>query len=154
MIDRHLASGRIGRTVVQGFGLRCGAVASTVNHDNHNLLVIGTTMSTTWPVPPTPRWQEAGAELALAKNGAILELIRLPIAGLLSDEPIEDVAQAMDRVEDLLARELGVSDQILQPIMLIQMFALANIPTLGLTDLGLIDVLARATMPTVELIAP
>jgi adenine deaminase len=147
IIDRHTASSRIGRAVVEGFGLRGGALASTVNHDNHNLLVIGTNAHDM--AVAANAVAAAGGGLALGKGGKVLDLLALPIAGLISDRPIEEVARAMDRLEHTLVTKLGVSDLIPQPIMLIQMFALANIPKLGLTDHGLIDVLARQAVPAV-----
>jgi adenine deaminase len=145
IVDRHHASGRIGQGVVQGFGLRAGAVASTVNHDNHNLLVVGVNVEDM--ALAANAVADAGGGIALAKGGQVLELLPLPIAGLLSDQPIETVAADMDRLESCLAADLGVNSDIVQPLMLVQMFALANIPTLGLTDLGVVDVLARSIKP-------
>jgi adenine deaminase len=150
VIDRHQGSGRIGRALVEGFGICHGALASTVNHDNHNLLVIGADAEDM--ACAANAVLAAGGGLALAKDGAALEVIPLPIAGLLSDDPIDDVAHAMDRVERLLSDELGVSEHIPEPIMLMQVFALANIPALGLTDHGLIDVMAGSTRPPVTIV--
>ena len=151
VIDRHHASGRVGQGVVLGFGLRAGAIASTVNHDNHNLLVVGVDVADM--ACAANAVAAAGGGIAIAKAGVILELLSLPIAGLLSEEPIEAVAAAMDRLEARLATELGVNPDIVQPFMLLQMFALANVPALGLTDLGLVDVLARSTKPLATRIA-
>ena len=147
VVDRHSGTGGIGRALVVGFGIKSGAFASTVNHDNHNLVVIGT--DTDDMAVAANAVAHAGGGLALAKDGEVLQLLPLPIAGLLSEKSIGEVAAEMDRFESLLVSELGVSNLIPQPVMLMQMFALANIPTLGLTDLGLVDVLERCTIPTV-----
>lgn len=135
VIERHHGSGRTGLGFVRGFGLRQGAIAGTVAHDHHNLVAVGADdLSMRTAVRAVA---EAGGGLAVAHGDAVLELLPLPIAGLMSDRPIEEVRDVLLR---LLAtvRELGGS--LRDPFMAMSFLALEVIPSLKLTDHGLVDV--------------
>ena len=89
-IERHGGPGTIGVGFVQGLGLERGAVASTVAHDNHNLLVVG--MNDDDMLFAVERLLEAGGGMVAVDGGEVLGVVRLPIAGLMSDRPVAEVA--------------------------------------------------------------
>ena len=135
MIERHHASGSIGLGFINGFGLRRGAIAGTVAHDHHNLAVIGVddaSMKTA-----VAAIIEMGGGLALADGDAVLARLPLPVAGLLSEEPIEAVRGQYDHMV-AAARELG--SPMPDPFMVMSFMGLEVIPKLKLTDQGLVDV--------------
>jgi adenine deaminase len=135
VVERHRATGRIGTAFVRGFGLRRGAFASTVAHDAHNIVVVGTdddSMATC-----VSRLAELGGGIVAAAGDDVLAELALPVAGLMSDEPVADVAAGMDACHAALAG-LGVS--VDAPFMILSFLALSVIPSLKLTDRGLVDV--------------
>jgi adenine deaminase len=140
VIERHTASGRVGRGLVTGLGLRRGALASTVCHDHHNLIAAGTDDRSL--LTAARAVAEAGGGLAVAVGETVAALLPLPIAGLMSDQRIEAVAAGLGRVA-AAARELGIT--LPHPFMTLSFLGLEVIPTLKLTDRGLIDV-ARQTV--------
>jgi adenine deaminase len=135
VVERHRASGRIGKGFVTGLGLRRGALAGTFAHDHHNLVVIGAddrSMTTA-----ARAVAEAGGGLAVARGEEVVALLPLPIAGLMSAEPIERVRETMDELL-AAARELGAA--VHDPFMAMSFLTLEVIPALKITDLGLVDV--------------
>lgn len=135
MVERHRASGNIGLGFIKGFGLQRGAIAGTVAHDHHNLAVIGVddqSMKTA-----VLAIVDMGGGLALADGDRVLARLPLPVAGLLSDEPIETLRKHYDRMISA-AHDLG--NQMSDPFMAMSFMGLEVIPKLKLTDLGLVDV--------------
>lgn len=133
--ERHTGSGRLGKGFVTGLGIRRGALAGTFAHDHHNLVAIGAddrSMATA-----ARAVAGAGGGLAAARGDRILALLPLPIAGLMSAEPIEEVRRRMDELL-AAARELGAS--VHDPFMAMSFLTLEVIPALKITDLGLVDV--------------
>jgi len=135
VVERHHATGRVGLGLVRGFGLRTGAFASTVAHDAHNLVVVGTRDEDMTAC--AQRLQEIGGGIVVARDGAVRGELALPVAGLLSDEPVEDVAERLEQLQEMLA-EQGVRDDA--PFMTLSFLALSVIPSLKITDRGLVDV--------------
>jgi adenine deaminase len=135
VIERHHATGRVGLGLVRGFGIREGAFASTVAHDAHNLVVVGT--SDADMTACASRLQEIGGGIVVARDGAVRGELPLPVAGLLSDEPVEDVVERLEALQAMLA-EQGVRDAA--PFMTLSFLALSVIPALKITDRGLVDV--------------
>jgi adenine deaminase len=135
VIERHHATGRVGIGLVRGFGLRAGAFASTVAHDAHNLVVVGVSDDDMGAC--AARLQEIGGGIVVARDGAVRGELALPVAGLLSDEPVEDVVTRLEALQDML-REQGVADRA--PFMTLSFLALSVIPALKITDRGLVDV--------------
>jgi adenine deaminase len=135
VVERHHATGRIGLGLVRGFGLRAGAFASTVAHDAHNLVVVG--VSDEVMTACATRLQEIGGGIAVSRDGAIRGELALPVAGLLSDEPVEDVVERLEQLQEML-RDQGVGDEA--PFMTLSFLALSVIPALKITDRGLVDV--------------
>jgi adenine deaminase len=135
VVERHRATGRVGRGLVQGFGLRHGALASTVAHDAHNLVVVG--MSDADMLAAIDRLVELGGGMVVTDGGQVKAELPLPIAGLIADTPLaETVARARAVVE--AARELGC--RLESPFQTLAFLALSVVPTLKLTDRGLVDV--------------
>ena len=133
-IERHGGPGTIGLGFVKGLGLRRGAVASTVAHDNHNVLVAG--MSDADMVFAVERLVEAGGGMVAVADGAVLALVSLPIAGLISDRPVTELAAETLALGEAY-RELG--SPIESPAMIFSFLSLGVIPALRLTNRGLVD---------------
>ncbi len=137
VFERHRGSGSYGLGFVQGFGLQGGAVASTVAHDSHNLLIIGKDDEDMAMAGNAVA--EVGGGMAVVQNGAVLALLPLPIAGLMSDRPLEEVAANVAAIEQAW-RALGC--QMVAPFMTMALLALAVLPELRLTNRGLVDTVA------------
>ena len=133
-IERHAGSGSIGLGFVQGLGLKRGAVATTVAHDNHNLFVVGTNDADM--LVAVERLGEAGGGMIAVADGEVRALVELPIAGLLSDRPVAEVAEQV-RALDRAYAELGTT--IEYPFMMVSFLSLGVIPALRLTNRGLVD---------------
>jgi adenine deaminase len=142
VIERHHGTGRVGLGLVRGFALKAGAFASTVAHDAHNLVVVG--VDDADMALCAERAQALGGGLVVARDGAVVGELALPIAGLLSDAPLEEVAEGLEHLQDLLA-EQGVT--IGAPFMTLSFLALSVIPSLKITDRGLVDVDAFRLVP-------
>ncbi len=135
VVERHHGTGNIGLGFVKGLGLRRGALAGSVGHDAHNLTVAGCDDAS---MMTAARAVEAlGGGLVAAAGEEVLAEVPLPIAGLMSDRPLEDVRQQMDGLVGA-ARELG--SELHDPLMSLGFLALEVIPSLKLTDQGLVDV--------------
>ena len=133
-IERHGGPGTIGVGFVQGLGLRRGAVASTVAHDNHNLLVAG--MDDDDMRFAVDRLREIGGGMVAVAGGEVLGEVRLPIAGLMSDRPVAAVAEEV-RALGGAYRELGC--ELEYPFMMVSFLSLGVIPALRITNRGLVD---------------
>lgn len=142
VIERHNGTGRIGLGLVRGFGLREGALASSVAHDAHNLVVVG--MSDRDMLTAAQHVAACGGGVAVAAGGVVLADLPLPIAGLLSPLPIAEIAGRLDAL-DAAAATLGCA--LDHPLMSLSFLALSVIPALKLTDQGLLDVEQFALVP-------
>jgi adenine deaminase len=142
VIERHAHTG--GHTVgfVKGIGLRQGAIASSIAHDHHNLIVIGADDFSMMTAAHAVSNTHGGMCVAYKRD--VIAQLPLPIAGLMSDQPIEKVRAGMD---DLLraAHQLGTT--LHDPFMTMSFLALAVIPELKITDQGLIDVVKFQKIP-------
>ena len=135
VVERHLGTGRIGLGLVQGFGLREGALASTIAHDAHNIVAVG--MSDADLQDAVSRLVELGGGIVVVAGGEVRAELPLPVAGLLADLPLEDVVDASRACADA-ARELGCT--LPSPFQSLAFLALSVIPSLKITDHGLVDV--------------
>jgi len=139
VVERHRGSGRRGIGLVRGIGLREGALAGTVAHDHHNIIVIGADDES---MRRATRWvADSGGGLAVALNDGILASLPLPIGGLMSDQPIEEVREGVDQLVSA-ARKLGTD--LHDPFMAMAFLGLEVIGKLKITDRGLVDVEAFA----------
>ena len=135
VFERHRSSGSHALGFVTGFGFAKGAVASTVAHDSHNLLIVGTNdedMAYAGNV-----LAECGGGLVAVAEGQVLALVELPVAGLMSDRPVAEVAAAVAALEQAW-RKLGCT--LVSPFMTMAMLSLPVIPALRITNRGLVDV--------------
>ena len=135
VIERHGKNGNIGKGFVHGFGLKQGAIASSVGHDSHNICVVGTNPDDMALAVNTLRESQGG--FAIVNNGQVTGLVPLPLAGLFSDVPSETIAA------QLLALRKAVRDcgcTLKEPFLQMAFLPLPVIPHLKITDKGLVDV--------------
>ncbi len=135
VVERHKATGNIGLGLVKGFGLKNGALASSIAHDSHNIVAVGTSDEDIFTAIREIERLQGG--LVAAAGGKILASLALPVAGLLSDEPLEMVVSKYEKLEQIAAK-LGTN--LLSPFSTLSFVALPVIPEIRLTDLGLVDV--------------
>ncbi len=135
VVERHTASGNIGLGFVRGFGLKSGAIASSVSHDSHNIIVAA--VDDTSMYCAVKEIERMGGGLVACLGDHVLACLPLPIAGLLSDRPLDETVNAMLKLE-ATALELGCT--LPSPFASLSFLALPVIPALRLTDLGLVDV--------------
>ncbi|HEU4451031.1 MAG TPA: adenine deaminase [Gaiellaceae bacterium] len=135
VVERHLATGRIGLGFVRGFGLERGAIASTIAHDAHNIVVVGADRGDM--ARAVQRITEIGGGIVVIESRGVQAELPLPIAGLLSEAPLDEVVEASRACVEA-ARALGCTYP--SPFQTMAFLALSVIPKLKLTDRGLVDV--------------
>ncbi len=140
VLDRYQVSGNIGLGFVKGLGLREGAIASTVAHDAHNLVVAG--MNEADMASAALALERSGGGLAVCRNGGILAILPLPLAGILSDQPISSVRKDLRHLREAVSQLGPASDK--DPFMILSFLCLTVIPSLKLSADGLVDVNAFA----------
>jgi adenine deaminase len=136
VIERHHRTGNVGLGFVQGLGLERGAIASSVAHDSHNLVVAG--INDMDMLIAARHVSSIGGGLSVALDKQVIASLPLPIAGLMSDSTIESVISCLTAVNEACLK-LG-SNMVEDPFMLLSFLALPVIPSLKLTDKGLVDV--------------
>jgi adenine deaminase len=134
VVERHRATGNVGVGFVRGFGLKRGALGSTVAHDAHNVVVVGVTDSDIVAAIQALETMRGG-QVAIA-DGKIEAALPLPIAGLVSDQPLESV---MEKIVELKAAAMRLGCGLDAPFMSLSFLSLSPIPALKLTDQGLVD---------------
>lgn len=139
VFERHHDTGHIGVGFITGYGIKSGAIATSVAHDSHNLIVIGTNDPDIAAAAEAVRKMEGG--LAAVKDGKVIGALPLPIAGLMSPLSIEEVDEKLTALKNA-AKELGASDDI-DPFMTLSFVSLPVIPKLRLNGKGLIDVIKQ-----------
>jgi len=135
VLERHKGTGNIGRGLLHGFGLEGGAVASSVAHDSHNLIVAGKDYGDM--ALAVNRLAKIGGGQILVSDGEIRAEVRLPVGGLMSPLPGKEVAE---EIEDLKRELKELGTKLEQPLMILSSLALPVIPALRITDKGLVDV--------------
>jgi adenine deaminase len=135
VVERHLGTGRIGRGLVKGFGLERGALATTLSHDAHNLVVVG--MSDAAMATAARRLANIGGGIVAVDGAEVLAELPLPVAGILSDAPL---AEVVERSHAVVAAAESLGCTIEAPFQLLAFLALSVIPALKITDRGLVDV--------------
>jgi adenine deaminase len=142
VVERHWGTGNIGLGLVHGFGLRRGALASTVAHDSHHIVVVGTN-DEDMRVAVAELARLGGGQVAV-ESGKILAVLPLPIAGLMSDRSLSEVHR---RSQELRRAAQTLGSGLPDPFMALSFLALPVIPALKLTDLGLVDVRRFTIVP-------
>ncbi|MTI68525.1 MAG: adenine deaminase [Firmicutes bacterium] len=137
VIERHNATGNIGLGLVENFKLKGGAIASTIAHDSHNLIVVGDNDEDM--IKAIEEVTKVGGGITICSEGKVLKTLALPIAGLMSNRSMEDVNKELEKMLDIAYNKLNVNTD-LDPFMTLSFLALPVIPELKVTDLGLFDV--------------
>jgi adenine deaminase len=134
VVERHRATGNVGVGFVRGFGLQRGALGSTVAHDAHNVVVVGTNDDDITAAIKALE-EMRGGQVAVS-DGKVMASLPLPIAGLVSDQPLEEV---IEKIKDINAAAESFGCKLDAPFMTLSFLSLSPIPELKLTDQGLID---------------
>lgn len=146
VFERHQGSGNIGLGFITGLGLKEGAVASTVGHDSHNLVVAG--MDDQSMVEASRSLVQSGGGMAVARDGKILSHLPLPIAGLMSDQSVQTVAKQMTELKNAWSK---LGSTLPSPAITLAFTTLPVIPELRITDKGLLDTVQfKFVKPVVE----
>lgn len=143
VVERYGKNGNIGLAFVRGFGLKRGALASSVAHDHHNIIVAGVDEADMAACVRAIAEMQGG--LAIAAGGQVLGRLPLPIGGLLSEAPVEEVIASLEAIT-AIAHDLGCT--LPAPFMTISFISLPTVPELGLTDHGLVSVREHALIST------
>jgi adenine deaminase len=141
VIERHTASGRVGQGLLRGLGLAHGALASSVAHDSHNLVVAAADDASL--LTAARRVAEMGGGLCVARGEEVLAELPLPLAGLMSDHDLATVLAQSEELERAAAQVCRLDE----PFMALAFVSLPVIPKLKLTDRGLVDVEAFRLVP-------
>lgn len=136
VIERHKNTNHIGIGYIKGYGLKSGAVATSISHDSHNIIVVGTNEEDM--AAAVNRVVELGGGIVVLNGGKILGEVQLQIAGIMSEEPLLDVNRELENAKEQ-AFALGVSRGV-DPFMTLSFMALTVIPTLRMTTRGVFDV--------------
>jgi adenine deaminase len=137
VIERHRGSGNFGLGLVEGFEIHGGALATTIAHDSHNLIVIGDNDRDMYAA--AQELIACGGGMTISSGGEILDTLPLPIAGLMSNEPGDEVDRRLTKINRLAFDRLKINPDF-DPFMSLSFLALPVIPELKLTDMGLFDV--------------
>jgi adenine deaminase len=135
VVERHGSNGNVGLGFVRGFGMQRGAIASSVAHDSHNVIIVGVDDADMLAALKAVEAMDGGQ--VVSDGGAVLAQLPLPIAGLISDQPVEAVRDMVDQLHAAFAQIGGTLEA---PFMALSFLALPVIPSLKLTDHGLVDV--------------
>ncbi|MBI1880995.1 MAG: adenine deaminase [Chloroflexi bacterium] len=141
VVERYGRNGGIGQTFVRGIGLQNGALASSVAHDHHNIIVAGTNETDMAACVAAIEAMQGG--FVIAANGEVLGQLPLPIAGLLSERPVAEIISGLENLTEISHRLGG---KLPAPFMTISFISLPTVPELGLTDKGLVNVRQHALM--------
>ncbi|MHB9154640.1 MAG: adenine deaminase [Endomicrobiales bacterium] len=135
VVERHLASGNIGKGLVRGFGLKKGAIASSVAHDSHNIIAVGADDESLYHALVAVI--KMGGGLAVTDGASVLGTLPLPVAGLMSERPLTELVSGLNELLRI-TKQLGT--RVPDPFITLSFLALPVIPRLKLTDKGLVDV--------------
>jgi adenine deaminase len=137
VIERHRATGNIGLALVEGFELKGGAIAQTIAHDSHNIIVIGDNDEDM--MKAVNNVAEIGGGITICSGGKIVKSLPLPIAGVMSNKPMEEIDEKLEDMIKIAYEELNVN-RGMDPFMTLSFLALPVIPEIKLTDMGLFNV--------------
>lgn len=137
VVERHNNTGNVFVGLFKDYGIQRGAIGISIAHDSHNLIVTGTNDADMAIVIEKLKQQDGG--VVLVNNGEVISRMALPVGGLMSNLSGEEVAAEQTKVNKAAREVLGISDDV-DPIMTLGFMSLAVIPTLKITDMGLVDV--------------
>lgn len=144
VVERHQGTGNVACGFLKGYGIKEGAVALSVAHDSHNIIVVGVSDEEMEFAVNCLIEQEGG--IVLVKEGKVIESMPMPIAGLMTDKSGEWVEQKLIDIHEKAYSELGISGDV-EPVMTLCFMSLAVIPEIKLTDMGLFDVMSFSFIP-------
>ena len=144
VLERHHGTGNVACGFLKGYGIKEGAVALSIAHDSHNIIVVGVSDEEMEVAVNALVEQEGG--IVLVKNGKVIESMPMPIAGLMSDQSGEWVDEKLTAIHEKAYSELGVSADV-EPVMTLCFMSLIVIPAVKLTDTGLFDVTTFSFIP-------
>ena len=144
VVERHQGTGNVACGFLKGYGIKEGAVALSVAHDSHNIIVVGVNDEEMEFAVNSLVEQEGG--IVLVKEGKVIESMPMPIAGLMSDQSGEWVDQKLTDIHEKAYEELGICGDV-EPVMTLCFMSLAVIPEIKLTDMGLFDVTTFSFIP-------
>lgn len=144
VIERHHYSGRVGIALVKGYGLQGGAIALSIAHDSHNLIVIGDSDDDMLMAAKTVKGINGG--IVLVKNHQVFDYLRLEVAGLMTSQDYRHVEMKLARLKKEI-RAMGVDSQVDDPFLSLAFLSLSVIPDLKCTDYGLFDVNSFSLIP-------
>ena len=142
-MNRHKGHDTIGLGIVKGFGTTCGALASTVSHDSHNLTVVYDTAENA--LMAAEALIQCGGGMSAVRDGRLLHVLELPLAGLISLKDAAELAKDSQLMKEA-NRELGLTG-LENPLLRIVTLALPVIPKVKMSDLGMVDVLKKELIP-------
>ncbi len=137
VIERHKKTGKVGIGLVENYKLKNGAVATTIGHDSHNLIVIGDNDDDI--IVAVKELEKCGGGITLVQNGIVLDTLPLPVGGIMSDKDSEFISEHIEKMNELAFEKLGINRNI-DPFMTLSFLTLPVIPDLKLTPRGLFDV--------------
>ena len=135
VLERHTGSGNIGKGFIHGLGLKRGAIGSTVSHDSHNMIIAGVDDASIFKAARRLNAMKGG--YVITDGDEVLAELALPVAGLMSDRPYAEVLASLASFEEFFQQE-GMPGA--SPLMTLSFMALPVIPSLKITDKGLVDV--------------
>lgn len=144
VVERHQMTGNVACGFLKGYGLKAGAVALSVAHDSHNIITVGVNDQEMETAVRMLEKQNGG--IVLVKDGAVIESMPMPIAGLMSDKDGSWVEQKLVSIHEKAHSALGISGTV-EPVMTLCFMSLAVIPEIKLTDMGLFDVTTFSFIP-------
>ena len=144
VVERHHASGNIGKAFIGNFGLKRGAIASSIAHDNHNIVVMG--VSPDDMAAAVNRVAEIGGGIVIVDAGKVIGEMPLPILGLMCDD---DAYTAAQQRKTMIAKSQEMGITVPDPFMFLSFITLAAIPTMAVTDKGYVNVLTQQLMSPV-----
>lgn len=146
VVERHKNTGHIGLALINGYGIKEGAVASSVSHDSHNIIVVGTNAKDMALAANTIRNNKGG--LCIARDGKVIKDLAFEIAGLMTLQDINYVSKTMAEMKDICYNQFGVN-KVYDPFMTLAFISLPVIPDIKLTTLGLVNVNTQEIIPSI-----
>ncbi|MDE7246014.1 MAG: adenine deaminase [Oscillospiraceae bacterium] len=137
VVERHRGTGNVACGFLKGYGMQAGALALSIAHDSHNVIAAGVSDAEIAFAVEALREQNGG--IVLVRDGRVIDAMPMPIAGLMSDQPGEWVAEKLEALHEKAHTQLGVSRDV-DPVMTLCFMSLPVIPEIKLTDMGLFDV--------------
>lgn len=144
VVERHKGTGNVACGFLKGYGIKEGAIALSVAHDSHNIIVVG--VNDDEMESAVKYLEEQSGGIVLVKDGKVVERMPMPIAGLMSDQSCEWVAEKLAALHEAAYTQLGI-DNTVEPVMTLCFMSLAVIPEIKLTDMGLFDVTSFSFIP-------